>query len=227
MQALRETWLGAGAQLDPDGRPLHFGDPAAEFEAAVGSCVLIDRGHFGRLIGDGPDLLDLLNRLSTKAVEGLQPLDGRETVLTSNKGRIVARLWVHKLDDAVLLVAGPGQADTVRDVQHARIQRRDRMYVRMKRFHVGDHGQVCLTLDQRVQRSLIGLAHPYLPDRHVRLLIKEQRKLIGDLTIDRQPGQHEPQLLRRWGADDESQPDGNQQQRQPENLQARCKRRVH
>lgn len=77
--------------------------------AALESCALVDRGGFGRLLGTGPDLLDLLNRLSTKAVTRLEPGRGCATVLTTNKGRIVERLFVHHLgDDGLLLIAGPG-----------------------------------------------------------------------------------------------------------------------
>lgn len=77
--------------------------------AALESCVLADRGAFGRLLGTGPDLLDLLNRLSTKAVTRVEAGAGCATVLTTPKGRIVERLFVHHLgDDGVLLVAGPG-----------------------------------------------------------------------------------------------------------------------
>lgn len=85
------------------------GLPAAEHAAA-----LADRADLGRLIATGPDILGLLHRLSTGDVEGLRPGEGKETVLTSAKGRIVERLFVHHLGDAgVLLVAGTGGAPRV------------------------------------------------------------------------------------------------------------------
>ncbi len=109
---LRARLLASGAVLDPAGaRPLHFGDAARELDAAERDCVLVDRSDLGRVLGRGPDLLDLLHRLSTKAVAGLPPGEGRATVLTSNKGRIVERLLVHHLGEpGVLLVTGPGNA---------------------------------------------------------------------------------------------------------------------
>ncbi len=89
-------------------------DAAAELRAALESCALADRGAFGRLLGTGPDLLDLLNRLSTKAVTRLTEGRGCATVLTTNKGRIVERLFVHHLGAAgVLLIAGPGGGERV------------------------------------------------------------------------------------------------------------------
>jgi len=66
------------------------------------------------LIGDGPDLADLLNRLSTNAVGALEPGSGAATVLTTAKGRIVERLFVTHLGDAgLLLVGGNGRADAI------------------------------------------------------------------------------------------------------------------
>ena len=83
-------------------------------DAANASCAVADRSNLGRLIATGPDLLGLLHRLSTGDVKDLRPSEGRETVVTNAKGRIVERLFVHHLgDDGVLLVAGPGGAPRV------------------------------------------------------------------------------------------------------------------
>ena len=46
------------------------------------------------LLAEGPDYLDLLNRLSTGSVADLHEGQGAQTVITSGKGRIVARLFV-------------------------------------------------------------------------------------------------------------------------------------
>ena len=73
-----------------------------------------DLASWGRLIGTGPDLLDLVHRLSTGDVQGLTEGEGRPTVLTTAKGRIVERLSVHHLGAAgVLLLCGPGAASKV------------------------------------------------------------------------------------------------------------------
>jgi folate-binding protein YgfZ len=77
-------------------------------DAAEATCAFADRSSLGRMIATGPDLLGLLHRLSTGDVKDLRPGEGRETVITNAKGRIVERLFVHHLgDDGVLLVAGP------------------------------------------------------------------------------------------------------------------------
>ncbi len=83
-------------------------------QAAEAACAVADRSDLGRLIATGPDLLGLLHRLSTGDVKDLRPGEGRQTVVTDAKGRIVERLFVHHLgDDGVLLVAGPGGAPRV------------------------------------------------------------------------------------------------------------------
>jgi len=112
---LRNALLKSGAVIDgASGLPLHFGAPKAELHAALELCTVADRSPLARLIGDGPDLADLLNRLSTNTVDALKPGHGAATVLTTAKGRIVERLFVTHLGDAgLLLVGGTGRADAV------------------------------------------------------------------------------------------------------------------
>ncbi|ANM29513.1 hypothetical protein ABI59_07840 [Acidobacteria bacterium Mor1] len=77
-------------------------------------CAFADLSASARIIARGPDLLDLLNRLSTKEVKSLGPGEGKLTTLTSNKGRIVALLAVYHLgDDGVLMLSAPGSAPRV------------------------------------------------------------------------------------------------------------------
>jgi len=111
-RTLRETQLRSGAVINGErGLALHFGDPRAELAAALDACALVDRSDLGRLVATGPDFLGLLHRLSTGDVQALAPGEGRPTVVTTPKGRIVERLWVHHLGDSgVLAVTGPGGA---------------------------------------------------------------------------------------------------------------------
>jgi hypothetical protein len=97
------------------GRPTHFGDAAAELRAALDASALVDRSSLARILATGADALDLLHRLSTGDLKGLRPGEGKPTVLTSPKGRIVERLFVHHLGaEGLLLVGGPGSASRVR-----------------------------------------------------------------------------------------------------------------
>jgi folate-binding protein YgfZ len=88
--ALRTALEARGATFGSEdgGPPTTFGDPAAEFAAL------------------GGDVLDLLNRLSTNEIHGLAAGEARPTVLTSPKGRVVARLWCHHLGDPGLVLLG-------------------------------------------------------------------------------------------------------------------------
>lgn len=113
--ALQDRLLKGGAVLDGETHaPLHFGAPEAELQAALRLSVLTLRGNLDRILARGEDILDLLHRLSTADLRALAPGDGLPTVLTSPKGRIVERLFVHRLgDDGVLLVASGGAAGRV------------------------------------------------------------------------------------------------------------------
>lgn len=114
---LHNALLQSGAVIDgASGLPLHFGAPKAELHAALNVCTVADRSPLARLIGDGPDLSDLLNRLSTNSVNALEPGHGAATVLTTAKGRIVERLFVtHLGETGLLLVGGTARADAVLD----------------------------------------------------------------------------------------------------------------
>ena len=111
-----QTALGeSGATRDERGLA-HFGDPRAELDAARERCALVDRSDWTRLLGTGPDLLDLLQRLSTQDLLDVGVGRGAITVLTTPKGRIVERLFVTRLPDVgIVLAGGAGTAQTVLD----------------------------------------------------------------------------------------------------------------
>jgi len=102
----RQTLARHGAVFNLEDAIDRFGDAEAELRAAFDSCVLAERSDLTRLVGNGPDLLPLLNRLSTGAVADLDEGEGRPTVLTTPKGRIVDRLFVHRVDRRKVLLVG-------------------------------------------------------------------------------------------------------------------------
>jgi folate-binding protein YgfZ len=115
--ALRDRLSLDGASWDPkSGRPIDFGEPVRELEAALSACALAERSDLGRSLATGPDILDLLHRLTTADLASLAELRGKPAVMTTPKGRIVQRLFVHRLGGGagVLLVSGPGGAERVR-----------------------------------------------------------------------------------------------------------------
>lgn len=85
--------------------------PYERLGAALTRCGVVDDTPLARLVATGPDILDLLQRLGTGDVKALIPGEGRPTVLTNAKGRIVERLFVHHLGaEGVLVVGSPGAA---------------------------------------------------------------------------------------------------------------------
>lgn len=103
-----------GGVLAPDGIPLHYGNQADEYRAALEHAVLMERSHEGRLEIAGRDQLALLQRMSTNDVESLADGEGRPTIFTSPIGRILDRITVYRRGDVSLLLTEPGRSDAVR-----------------------------------------------------------------------------------------------------------------
>ncbi len=74
---------------------------------------MFDVSNSGRLSVRGDDALDLLNRLSTNDLELMRPGGGMETVLTTNKGRIIDLLRILHMGDHLLMLTSPGTQDRV------------------------------------------------------------------------------------------------------------------
>jgi aminomethyltransferase len=83
-------------------------DAPAPYRAALAGAALHDEGPAARIFMRGRDRAALLHRLSTNDIERLRPGQGARTVLTTPIGRIIDLLTVHALDDALLIVGGPG-----------------------------------------------------------------------------------------------------------------------
>src|SRR5215475_1448258 len=88
-------------------------DASPAYHAALEGTALHDEASAGRIFLRGRDRAALLHRLSTNDIERLQPGQGARTVLTTPIGRIIDLLTVHALNDALLLVASPGQGPAV------------------------------------------------------------------------------------------------------------------
>ncbi len=82
--------------------------PEDEYRALTSGVAVLDRSDVGRLIVTGDDALDLLNRLSTNELATLEDGSGAATVLTTNKGRIVDLLHVHRDGDRLVVFTSPG-----------------------------------------------------------------------------------------------------------------------
>jgi aminomethyltransferase len=81
--------------------------------AAHDSAVIVDRPGLGYLRFTGETRLDLIHRMSTQQVNGLQPGQGTATILTTDIGRIIDRLLLYAGENELLAVTGAGNNDNV------------------------------------------------------------------------------------------------------------------
>lgn len=128
---LTELHRAGGAVLDEAGQlPRHYGDLAAEYQAAHEGAILIDRSDEGRILLADADRLAILHRISTNAVEGLGQGEGRATVLATPIGRIIDRIVLHNLDASQTLArTSAGRGEQVAAYLRRNIFFRDRMQV--------------------------------------------------------------------------------------------------
>jgi folate-binding protein YgfZ len=93
--------------------PQVYTDTSSEYRAATEAAAVHDASYLGRLKAVGADALDLLNRMSTNLVLGLEPGQGAPTILTTDRGRILDLVGVVNTADYVLLLTSPGQQQNV------------------------------------------------------------------------------------------------------------------
>ena len=67
----------------------------------------------GIIKASGLEVLDLLNRLSTNDVVSLAPNEGKVTILTTDKGRIVDLITVLNQQDHTIIITSPGAQTNV------------------------------------------------------------------------------------------------------------------
>ncbi|MFO0947484.1 MAG: glycine cleavage T C-terminal barrel domain-containing protein [Planctomycetota bacterium] len=113
-QKLREMLDALGALRRPeDSVPVHFGDPAAEYEAANEIVGLTDISSRGRLEITGKDRVRLVNNLCTNDIPKTEPGSGREAFFLDAKGRIIDYAVVFVLADSLWLDLAPGRAGSL------------------------------------------------------------------------------------------------------------------
>ncbi len=84
---------------------------AEAYAAAHETAVLAEHPARGMLHLTGTTRLDLINRMSTQAVLGLQSGQGAATVLTTDIGRIIDRIILYATSDGTYVLTGDGHAD--------------------------------------------------------------------------------------------------------------------
>ena len=84
-----------------------------QYAAAQEAAVLVDRSHLGMLKLTGATRLDLINRMSTQAVDDLQSGQGAATILTTDIGRMIDRLILYASSDTVYCLTSENNADNI------------------------------------------------------------------------------------------------------------------
>ena len=109
MTELSQHHVSLGARLAPDQIPLDYGDLAAEYAAASEGAILLDRSHEGRILLEGPDRFELVNRMSTNDISRLALGMGKPTVFVKATARILFRASCFSLSRGLLLISEAGQ----------------------------------------------------------------------------------------------------------------------
>jgi aminomethyltransferase len=90
-------------------------DPAGQYRAAHAAVVLAGRADLGRIRFSGKDAADLLHRLSTNSIKDLREGSGVATVLTTNKGRILDLVTLHRAPDTLFGLCAAGRVGAILD----------------------------------------------------------------------------------------------------------------
>jgi tRNA-modifying protein YgfZ len=90
-------------------------DPGGQYRAAHAAVVLVDRLDLGRIRFSGKDAADLLHRLSTNAIKDLREGNGVATVLTTNKGRILDLVTLHRTTGTLFGLCAAGRVGAILD----------------------------------------------------------------------------------------------------------------
>lgn len=112
-EALRESHAAFG-EVDGWELPRVFTNIKAEYLSGKGTVAAIDRSHWGRLRLTGANRLDLLHRITTNDVKGLPAGHGAETVMCTDKGRIIDRLTLHADTESTWIVTSPNMAEEIK-----------------------------------------------------------------------------------------------------------------
>jgi len=89
---------------------LHYGDVSAEYDQLRMGAAAVDRQARGRLRMEGPRAAEMLNGMVTNDVAALPTGRGQYAAALTPKGKLVADLRIHRLEDEVFLIDAPARA---------------------------------------------------------------------------------------------------------------------
>lgn len=83
------------------------------YSAAHESAVIVDRSDVGWLHVSGESRINLIQRMSTQNLVGMQVGEGRATVLTTEIGRIIDRIIVYIREEGIELATSDQNSETI------------------------------------------------------------------------------------------------------------------
>ncbi len=208
MNDLAQHHLALGARLAPDGIPLDYGDLAAEYAAADQGAILLDRSHEGRILLQGRDRLELVNRMSTNDVSRLEINEGKPTVFVNANARILFRVVCYNLPRGLLLISEPGQGDALASFLQRSIFFGDQVAVKdisAETAHFALHGVAADTVIESLApaaRSIPALGVVEVESDVGNLIIARRKSICGAHWIviaDHVAGAHVHHLLLQCG----------------------------
>jgi aminomethyltransferase len=96
--------------------PADFGDSAAEFQALLQGCALLDMSWQAKLVLAGDDRVRWLNGMVTNNVRDLAPGRGVYSFVLSAQGRIQGDLVAYNRGDYLLITTDREQAPTIAEI---------------------------------------------------------------------------------------------------------------
>jgi len=160
MNDLPAYHLSLGARLAADHIPLDYGDPRSELKAALKASILLDRSHEGRILLSGEDRFELVNRMSTNNLIGLELYQGRPTLFTNAHARILYRVICYSLPAGLLVITEPGQGNALAGYLQRNIFFGDKAQVHnlgSRTAHFALHGATADAVMTGLQASLADL----------------------------------------------------------------------
>jgi tRNA-modifying protein YgfZ len=178
MNALATWHTTHGAQLAPDGVPLHYGDVGSEYQAAHRGAVLMERSHEARLRLQGRDAFAVLQRISTNDVLKLADGEGRPTLFLNPNGRILERATVYRQGDTALVVSEPGRGQSLQSYLQRNIFYNDQ--VRIENISDGTHLLALHGIQaDAVIECLLGAIPPYSALWREDVFVARRKALLG------------------------------------------------
>jgi len=149
--------------------PQHYGDVAAEHEAATKAVGVADRSLIGKVTVTGRDRQAFLQGMLSNEIKSLQPGQGTAAAFLDAHGKVMVLLEVYVLEDRLLIELPPGLTERT-------LERLDKFLISEKAyFEASDDSFAVLAVEGRESEALLsslcGRGLDLVPFHHVEVSI--------------------------------------------------------